>query len=121
VIEALAILLLCQLAGEVLVQVSGIPVPGPVVGMALLFLGLWLRGSLPEPLRDTGQTLISHLALMFVPAGVGVMLYFERVSREWPAILVALLISTLATITITALVMAGMMRLRRLWRRHDHG
>ncbi len=120
-IEALAILLLCQLAGEVLVQVSGIPVPGPVMGMVLLFLGLWLRGPIPEPLRHTGQTLISHLALMFVPAGVGVMLYFERVSQEWLAILIALLISTLLTITVTALAMAGMMRLRRAWREHDRG
>ena len=71
-IAALTILLLFQLAGEVLVQLSGLPVPGPVIGMVLLFLALALRGSVSEDLRNTSQTLLSHLSLLFVPAGVGV-------------------------------------------------
>ena len=81
-IAAMAALLLFQLAGEVLVQLSGIPVPGPVVGMVLLFLALALRGSTPNPLRGVSQTLLAHLSLLFVPAGVGVMLYMDRFAAE---------------------------------------
>jgi holin-like protein len=33
------VLLLCQLAGEVIVIASGVPLPGPVIGMTLLFIG----------------------------------------------------------------------------------
>jgi len=119
-IEALTLLLLFQLAGEALVLVTHWPVPGPVVGMALLFLYLCLRGSMTESLRATSLGLLNHLALLFVPAGVGVMLYFDRVAEEWLAITVALLLSTVLTLAVTALVMAGIMYLLRQ-RAGDHG
>ena len=116
-IAAMAALLLFQLAGEVLVQLSGIPVPGPVVGMVLLFLALALRGSTPHPLRSVSQALLGHLSLLFVPAGVGVMLYMDRFAAEWPAIVSALLLSTVLTMMVTALVMAGAIRLAAFFRR----
>ncbi|MEJ2026870.1 MAG: CidA/LrgA family protein, partial [Limibacillus sp.] len=46
----LALLLVCQLAGEVLQKLSGLPLPGPVIGMVLLFVGLVLHGDIPEDL-----------------------------------------------------------------------
>ncbi|MDH4325688.1 MAG: CidA/LrgA family protein, partial [Betaproteobacteria bacterium] len=52
---AFTLLLVYQLVGEVLVLVTGLPVPGPVVGMLLLFLSLAARGSAPQWLRDTCQ------------------------------------------------------------------
>lgn len=102
---AFTLLLVYQLAGEVIVHLGGLPVPGPVVGMLLLFLTLVARNSAPEVLRDTCQTLLSHLSLLFVPAGVGVMLHFKRLGAEWLPISVALVASTVLTIGVTALVM----------------
>ena len=107
---ALTILLVYQLIGEVLVQLSGMPVPGPVIGMLLLFLSLLLRGSAPEWLRATSNELLSHLSLLFVPAGVGVMLHFERLGAEWLPIVVALVASTVITIGVAALVMKALQR-----------
>jgi holin-like protein len=107
---ALTLLLVYQLVGEVIVQVTGLPVPGPVVGMLLLFLTLLARGSAPESLRATSQTLLSHLSLLFVPAGVGVMLHFRRLQVEWLPILVALVASTVITIGVTALVMRALQK-----------
>lgn len=104
-LAALTLLLVYQLAGEVLVHLAGLPVPGPVVGMLLLFLTLALRGSAPAWLRDSCQALLSHLSLLFVPAGVGVMLHFKRLGAEWLPIAVALVASTVITIGVTALVM----------------
>ncbi|NIQ25900.1 MAG: CidA/LrgA family protein, partial [Gammaproteobacteria bacterium] len=46
-IESLTVLLVCQLAGEVIARASGIPLPGPVIGMAILFFGLMIRGGVP--------------------------------------------------------------------------
>ena len=107
---ALTVLLVYQLAGEVLVQLTGLPVPGPVVGMLLLFVTLLARGSAPASWRDTSQQLLSHLSLLFVPAGVGVMLHFGRLGSEWLALAVALVGSTVLTIAVTALVMRLLQR-----------
>ena len=102
---AITLLLVYQLAGEVIVHAAGLPVPGPVVGMLLLFLTLLLRGAAPASLRDTSQALLSHLSLLFVPAGAGVLLHFKRLGAEWLPIAVALVASTVITIGVTAIVM----------------
>ena len=103
-------LLVYQLIGEVLVQLLRLPVPGPVVGMLLLFVTLLMRGDAPASLRDTANGLLGHLSLLFVPAGVGVMLHFHRLATEWLPIIVALVASTVITIGVTALVMRALQR-----------
>jgi len=107
---ALTVLLVYQLIGEIIVQFLRLPIPGPVVGLLLLFLTLCVRGKLAEPLRDTANGILQHLSLLFVPAGVGVMVHFARVSGEWLPILLAVLISTALAIGVSALVMRALMR-----------
>ncbi len=107
---ALTVLLVFQLIGEVIVQFAGLPIPGPVIGLLLLFLSLCARGSLALPLRDTANGILQHLSLLFVPAGVGVMVHFSRVSGEWLPILAATIISTALAIGVSALVMQALMR-----------
>ena len=117
-LAALTVLLVYQLVGEVFVQLTGLPVPGPVVGMLLLFITLIIKKPVhPEreegfgmALRSTAQQLLSHLSLLFVPAGVGVMLHFGRLGREWLALALALVVSTVITIAVTALVMRLLQR-----------
>jgi len=104
-IFCLALLLTCQLAGEVIVRLCHLPVPGPVIGMGLLFAGLALRGSIPAALDDTAGKLLSHLSLLFVPAGVGIMRHLDLIMANWLAIAAALIGSTAATIAVTGLLM----------------
>lgn len=100
-VPALLVLLLCQLAGEVLVAALGLPFPGPVVGMMLLFAGLLARGGVPDALRGVCDGLLRHLALLFVPAGVGLMVHFDRVLQDaWP-LLTGLLVSTALALGVT--------------------
>lgn len=106
----LTVLLVFQLIGEVTVQLAGLPIPGPVIGLLLLFLALCVRGSLAVPLRDTANGILQHLSLLFVPAGVGVMVHFARISGEWLPILAAVLVSTALAIAVSALVMRALMR-----------
>ncbi len=110
-IESLTLLLVCQLAGEVLAGLFCLPVPGPVLGMLLLFAGLLVRGGVPRPMQTTAGTLLSHLSLLFVPAGVGIMLHLQRIEGAWLAIGVALVVSTLVAVAVTALAMLGLERL----------
>ncbi|MDD2665284.1 MAG: CidA/LrgA family protein [Dechloromonas sp.] len=104
-LSALTQLLVFQLAGEVLARGLGLPVPGPVLGMLLLFAALALRGGPGEELQNTGQTLLQHLSLLFVPAGTGIVVHLHRVADEWLALLLSLLVSTAATLAVTALTM----------------
>ena len=101
---ALSVLLVCQLCGEVLVRALGLPVPGPVLGLVLLLAGLALKREVPAMLDEVAQTLLRHLSLLFVPAGVGVMLHLARLRTEWLPILVALVVSALLTLVVTAFV-----------------
>ena len=96
----------CQLLGELAVASLGLPVPGPVAGMAFLFCALLLRGSIPPDLGATADALIGNLALLFIPAGVGVMLHANLIAADWLAISVGLVISTALAIAVTALTMA---------------
>ena len=109
-IPALATLLVFQLLGEVLVRALAAPVPGPVVGMALLLLALVARPALLTGLKPTAQTLLQHLSLLFVPAGVGVILHLQRLGDEALAIGVALVLSTLVGLASAALTMAWLMK-----------
>ena len=103
-----ALLLFCQLTGEVIVVSLGIPLPGPVADMVLLFLGLLLRGEVPDKLDELGRGLLSHLSLLFVPAGVGVMIHAGLVGTEYLPIAVSLVVSTLLTIAVTGWIMQKM-------------
>ena len=111
-LAALTVLLVYQLVGEVAVVALRLPVPGPVVGMALLFVSLSVRGQVSDDLRDTANGLLRHLSLLFVPAGVGVMAHLHRLAQEWLPISVSLVASTLLTIAVTAAVMQALLKRR---------
>jgi holin-like protein len=105
----ITVLLVYQLAGEIVVVVSGLPVPGPVIGMVLLYVHLILRGRVAAGLHDTSNALLRHLSLLFVPAGVGVMAHLHRLEEEWLPMTVSLVFSTLLTIAVTAIVMRALL------------
>jgi len=110
---AITLLLLYQLIGEVIALAFKLPVPGPVIGMLLLFLTLAARGTIPDELRNSANGLLSHLSLLFVPAGTGVMVHLHRVADEWVPIAAALVGSAVLTIAVSALVMRALMSPRK--------
>lgn len=120
-LEALTLILVCQLIGETTVLLTGLPVPGPVLGMLLLLGWLFLRGGISDAVGRTADALLAHFSLLFVPAGVGVMLHWERLQAQWLAISAALLFGTLITLAVTALTMAGAQWLLAAGRRHSAG
>jgi len=99
-IGAITLLLVFQLLGEVIARGLALPIPGPVIGMALLFAALAVRGGPATDLRKTAQVMLQHLSLLFIPAGTGVMLHFQRMSAEWLPLLISLVASTLITIAV---------------------
>jgi holin-like protein len=112
-VYAFALLLFCQLLGESLVLLTGWPLPGPVLGMSILFLWLALRRRSDRELDRTSDALLSHLALLFVPAGVGVAVYLDRLSNAWMPLLLTLVASILITLTVTGWVMQRLLDRQR--------
>lgn len=104
-INGITLLLIYQLAGEVSVRLLGLPVPGPVMGMVMLFITLMIRGRMAKAVEPASTALLGHLSLLFVPAGVGLIVHFNRLGNEWLPISVTLLLSTIITMAVTALVM----------------
>jgi putative effector of murein hydrolase LrgA (UPF0299 family) len=109
-IASLCLILLCQLAGEVIVRGLGLPVPGPVLGLVFLLLLLLARDRFAAlargPLQQDGvenasRGLLAHLSLMFVPAGVGVVQKLDLVAEHGIAIAVVLATSVVVTLLVT--------------------
>ena len=105
-LESLALLLALQTLGEVLSYALGLPIPGPVIGMVMLLALLAARPALVTHLKGTTTTLLQHLSLLFVPAGVGVMVHWQRLSSEG----VAIVVSTVLAIAAAALTVRALLR-----------
>jgi len=93
-LQTLGLLLGCQLLGEITVRGFGIAMPGPVLGLTLLVLLLRAIPTLSERLRPTTSIILANLSFLFVPAGVGVIGNFEVLSKDWVALLIILILST---------------------------
>lgn len=110
-IRAVAILLLFQLGGEVAARGLDLPVPGPVIGLAAMFLALVLRPRLRPQVEETATTILRHLSLLFVPAGVGVIAHLDTFGRQGPALVAALTVSTAAAILAAVYTFRAVARL----------
>jgi len=103
-LQAIAILLGCQLAGEVLARVLHIAIPGPVLGMVLLALGCIVRLKLRKACEPAARVLLGNLSMLFLPAAVGVIQFLPLLKSEGLAIGAAVVISTVLALAVTAWV-----------------
>lgn len=101
-IGAIAALLLMQLIGTLLVQFTHIPLPGPVVGMLLLFLYLLWSGGVPKSLLRTTRPILENLSLLFVPAGVGILAHWNEVAGQAGKVAIVLVLGAVITLVVTA-------------------
>jgi holin-like protein len=110
-INALTMLFLCQLAGEVIVHGLGLTFPGPVLGMGMIFIGLMVVGRSGPALDGVADTLLRNLSLLFVPAAVGVVQQARLIAANWLAISAALIVSTVLTLVVTVYTFRAVARL----------
>jgi putative effector of murein hydrolase LrgA (UPF0299 family) len=106
----LSVLLIFQLAGEVVARGLSLPIPGPVFGLVFLALACMVRPSLRQALEPTSGTLLDHLSLLFLPAAVGVIRFLPLLRRDGLALAAAVLGSTLLALTVTAVVFVAASR-----------
>jgi holin-like protein len=101
-LNALIWLLGYQLAGEFLSRSLSLPVPGAVLGMLLLFLTFCVRKTIPDHLKQTVPGLLRHLSLLFIPAGVGLLLWRKILQAYALPLVLIVVVSTLVTWVVSA-------------------
>lgn len=109
-IQAIALVLAMQLAGEGLARLTGLGIPGPVIGLVLLAVVIALVPPLRALVKPLADTLLGHLSLLFVPAAVGLIQHLDVFAHDFWPLIVALSVSTLLTLAVTALVFVAVDR-----------
>ena len=104
-IQGLAVLLVFQSLGELASRLLQGAMPGPVLGLILLLVFLVSKKSISPSISAAADGLLAHLSIFFIPAAVGVMLYASTLAQSGAAWVLAILLSTVAAITTTALVL----------------
>lgn len=108
-LQGLALLLVLQSAGELLARGLALPWPGPVIGLLLLLAALrW--PAVQQRVGAVADFLLSHLSLLFVPVGVGVMTHLPLLGRHGLALLLVIVLSTWIGLLVTASVMRALMK-----------
>ena len=108
-LQGLAWLLVLQSTGEVLARGFKLPFPGPVVGMMLLLVALrW--AVVRDSVSVVAQFLLTHLSLLFVPVGVGVMTHVGLLGQHGLRLGLIVVLSTWIGLGVTAWALNTLMR-----------
>ncbi len=102
-IKGFIILIALLLFGNTVSDVLSLPVPGAVIGMVLLLIGLCVIKRIPDDLGTVSDGLIRHIGLLYIPAGAGISMYFTLIAQNWITILLACAGSTILTLGFVAL------------------
>jgi holin-like protein len=106
----LLILLAFLFAGDAAASALRLPLPGSVAGMLMLAAALRLRWVPERAVQPAAELLIRNMALLFVPAGVGVMAYAGLLRREWLPIVAGGAASTVAVLLVVGWMQQRMER-----------
>jgi putative effector of murein hydrolase LrgA (UPF0299 family) len=107
-ISGLVQILLFQGLGELLSKFAVPLVPGPVIGLIALLGYLLARRSVGASLELVAGTFSQHLGLLFVPAAVGVVMFLPQLQAHALAVVVALVVSVVLTMAVTALILKAL-------------
>ncbi len=97
----LAIIIGCLAVGELIVWLTGTPIPSSIIGMLLLTLLLKVKAVKLEWVETISTFLVKNMGFFFVPPGVALMLYFDIIGREIVPIVLATALSTVIVLVVT--------------------
>jgi len=103
ILRQFSVILLILIIGEFINKIVGIPIPGNVLGMIILLVGLSTGIIKLEMVDQITKFLLDHLAFLFIPAGVGLINSLDIIGAQWFAILSVTVLSTGFVIATTGL------------------
>lgn len=92
------------LLGVLITDITGVLIPGNVIGMVILFLLLYLKVIKVEQISTISNFFLEHLAFFFIPAGVGLISSFSVIKNIWLQLLIVCFVTTAITMICTGLV-----------------
>jgi putative effector of murein hydrolase LrgA (UPF0299 family) len=104
-LRGLTWLVLFQLLGTALNHLFLSILPGPIIGLVLLLAFLMFRGEVSEPISLAASSLLRYLPLLLVPPAVGVMVYATAIAADFWAIVGALVLSLMISLTFAGWLM----------------
>lgn len=112
-VAELAVLLAIYLLGCQLAAWLAWPIPGGVIGMALLLLAFAFGWVKPAALQMGAGLLMAEMLLFFIPALMSLLDYGGLLRDDGWRILLVIGISTLMVMLVTAFTVEWVVRLRR--------
>lgn len=110
ILKGTAVLLLLQGISTIVLNLCGFKFPPALLAM-LLLLALMLKGIIrPRTVEDVCDILIEKMGMLFLPAGVSILLYLDIIVAESTAIIATVLISSLLILVVTALFLNFMLK-----------
>lgn len=103
-LQQLMIILFAYILGVIVQAAFNLPIPGTVLGLILLFLGLYTGIIKVEMIEEMCEILISHMSFLFIPAGVGLITSFNLLKGKVIAFSIIIIISTVIVWIVTAYV-----------------
>lgn len=94
-------ILIFSLIGEFISILIKFPIPGSVIGMIILFIFLEFKLIKMKKIERVGEFLLDNLGILFVPAGVGIMVKFDFIKEIWLSFFLIAIISTVISLVIT--------------------
>lgn len=77
-----------SLLGEAITSVFKLSIPGPIIGMILLFLAFEFKLLKTNDVSTAGEFLLNNMTILFLPAGVGILDKWVMISNYWAQILI---------------------------------
>jgi holin-like protein len=104
-LKAVLTLFSCLIIGDVINRLTGLPLPGGVIGLVVLLAILIWRGGPDQELKETSHFLLQNMTVLFIPASVGLITQLPALKQDALPIGVAIVISTVLGMAVTAAIM----------------
>ena len=102
-LKQFSIILSIYFLGELIQKALGLPIPGNVIGMLILFVGLYTGMIKLEMIDRISDFLLENLSFFFLPAAVSLITSFGLLEGKWSEILTVSIISTVIILGVTGL------------------
>lgn len=109
-----AILVILQFISNFIINISPVKFPAPILGMVFFVILLQTKIIKEEWIKEICELLLKHVALLFIPLFVGIIVYFDLIKTNLLPILLAIFLITTLIMVFTALFVETIIKFTRL-------
>ncbi|MFB6347898.1 CidA/LrgA family protein [Moraxella sp. ZJ142] len=101
-LKAILIVFACLFVGQVVIAVTGLPLPPSIIGLIVLFVALQLGWVKLATIETFAKVLLDYLVLLVIPACISIMQYLHIIRDDFWILLVAVAVSTILVLLSSA-------------------